>query len=179
MNAAADRLRAFAGLPLRASLRVISFGLITWGITAQMRPALTGAHVAVGALLVAVAPAWLAWSARFGKGRRLYAPLLAWIGAAGGVLAVFAPLALTFVGTAAFGASLEFDLPLAIGIAGVGPAALFIASLADGRSGSFVVGGAAAALAGLVLGVSRRQMLQQTEQAALVAVERVACRPRT
>ncbi|HXP32378.1 MAG TPA: histidine kinase [Acidimicrobiales bacterium] len=61
---------------------------------------------------------------------------------------------------------------MALALAGAGPVALSIAAAVHHRSVSLVVGGVAAALAGLVLGVSRRQMIERAEQGALVAVER-------
>ena len=96
----------------------------------------------------------------------------AWIGALGGVLSVFAHLGLAFVGAAALGAAAAFELPVALGLSAVGPAALGIAALADGSSATLVLGGLAASLAGLVLGVGRRQTAERTEQALRVAVER-------
>jgi signal transduction histidine kinase len=153
-------------------IRLAGLVLLSWATFSEERPGFAGAHLAVWVLLVAAASSWILWS--FGVGRRswLRAALLVSMGAVGGALAALAPVALTFVGAAAFLASFQFELPVALGLAAAGPAVVLLAALIRDRPGSLVVGGAAAALAGLVLGVSRRQMIERVEQAALVAVER-------
>jgi signal transduction histidine kinase len=122
-------------------------------------------------LVVSLVPVWVRWSTVRKGDRQAQLVNFAWIGAAGGALAVFAHVALAVVGSAALGAATSFELPVAVGLAAVGPATLGIASAADGSSATLVLGGLAAALVGLVIGVGRRQTTQRAEQALQVAME--------
>lgn len=96
--------------------------------------------------------------------------MLAAMAAAGGALVPFAPFAVFFVGVAALLATTAFRLETAVFITGIGIAAMFIAVPAAGRHLGEVVAGLAAASAGMVLGISRRQAEERAEQAVLVQV---------
>lgn len=150
--------------------RLAALGILVWGISTQVRPKTTGAHLATWVLVGALVPAWFFWSTGRGP-KRAQAVAFVWLGAAGGATAVFAPLALAFVGSAALGAAMALELPVALGTAVVGPAVLGVVALVEGSSVTLVLGGVAASLAGLVLGVGRRQNAERAAQAALVAVE--------
>ena len=157
---------------LSSPVRLVGLALLAWAVLSEMRPGLAGAHLAAWVFLVAVAPAWAVWSFNLAPSPRARALLALWMGVVGGGLAVLAPVALTFVGAASFIASLQFELPTAIGLVAAGPVSVLLAAVIHDSSASLVVGAVASALAGLVLGVSRRQMLEHAEQAALVALER-------
>lgn len=137
---------------------------------------LTGAPVAVelaGALLTAVAAVgWLGWLVlRPDRHRRLVAVSLAAIGVFGGAVAAFTPTGLAFSAVAALCAGLVFDPPASLVIATVGPVAGALAVAGLGGSTGLMVGGFAAALAGLAVGTTRRQDRIRVEQTAMLDVE--------
>ncbi len=171
MAAGPENKRGLAQPPALVLVRVVGLGLLLWAIASEVRPGTTGAHLAAWVLVASLVPAWLLWSTAPKGARAVQMVTFAGMGAAGGVLAVFAHVALVFVGAAAAGAATTFELPAALGLASVGPAALGIAGAVDGSSGTLILGGLAASLAGLVIGVGRRQTVERAEQALLVAVE--------
>ncbi len=146
--------------------------MLLWGIAAEVSPGLSGRHLIVWLLVASVVPAWVVWStaARDSLTRRLVA--FCWLGAAGGVLAMLAPVALAIVGTAALGAAASLELPAALGIAAIAPVTSAVVGLGTGRPASLIVGSASASLAGLVIGVGRRERTRQAGQAMRIAVER-------
>ncbi|MHB1431601.1 MAG: sensor histidine kinase [Streptosporangiaceae bacterium] len=154
------------------AVRLAGLGVLLWGIAAEVSPGLSGRHLIAWLLVASVVPAWVVWStaARDSLTRRLVA--FCWLGAAGGVLAMLAPVALAIVGTATLGAAASLELPTALGIAAIAPVTSAAVGLAAGRPASLIIGSAAASLAGLVIGVGRRERSRQAEQAILIAVER-------
>ena len=146
--------------------------MLLWGIAAEVSPGLWGRHLIVWLLVASVVPAWVVWStaARDSLTRRLVA--FCWLGAVGGVLAMLAPVALAIVGTAALGAAASLELPAALGIAAIAPVTSAVVGLGTGRPASLIVGSASASLAGLVIGVGRRERTRQAGQAMRIAVER-------
>lgn len=168
-----ERLTAISRPATLVVARVAALGLLSWGVYSEVAGDTTAARVAAGVLGLALVPALLAWSpaGSEGSGRLRSLVGLAWLGLAGGALAGLAPLALVLVGMAAMGASAGLELPVAIGMSLLGPAALLVAVELNGNSPDLIVGGLAAALAGLVLGIGRRQSYERTRQAVRVAVE--------
>jgi signal transduction histidine kinase len=157
--------------PLALAINLGSLALLVWGITAGAHLGLGGRHlVALIALVLAIA-GWLGWAlARYFEVPWLAPVGLITMGVAGGVLTVFAPLALVFVGVAALGATIAWDLPVAVWIALSGPAAMAIALPAAGHNAAPLGAGAAAVVAGAALGVSRRESLKATARAADIQV---------
>ena len=153
-------------------VRLAGLGVLLWAIAAEVSPGLSGRHLIAWLLAATVVPAWAAWStaARDSLTRRLVA--FCWLGAAGGVLAMLAPVALAIVGTAALGAAASLELPVALGIAAIAPVTSAVVGLGTGRPASLIIGSAAASLAGLVIGVGRRERARQAEQAMRITVER-------
>ena len=96
---------------LALGINLAGLGLLIWGVTTEARPGLGGRHLAAVLLLAACAAGWLMWVAtRVRPLPTLTAVSLAIMGLAGGALATFAPIALTFVGVSALGATIGWTL---------------------------------------------------------------------
>jgi signal transduction histidine kinase len=156
---------------LRLVIRAASLGLLVWGAASEARPGLTGIHLAALVLLVAAALAWVGWLIVAPTGRSGVGAALLLMGATGGALAAIGPVSAVFVGVAGLGASMAFDLPVAVGLAAVGPVAMVVTAALDGRPAVRAGIGVAAGLAGLMVGLTRRQAREQVEQRARLAVE--------
>lgn len=157
--------------PLALGLNLSALALLIWGVTSEAHPGLAGARLAALVLLVAAASGWVAWVRTGTDLSRWWVPTsVAVMGLAGGALAVFAPLAVTFVGVAALAATIGWPGRLAFFLAVSGPAALAVAVPADGHTAGVLVGGVAAALAGAVMGSTRRQARERGAQTALVQI---------
>jgi signal transduction histidine kinase len=138
-----------------------------------MTPGRSGVHLAAIFLLVLLVPPWVIWTLERTRSRRARIALLLWIGAVGGALASVAPISLVFIGIAASGEATSFPLASSVWMAAVGPIALVVGSEIHGRTQlSVVAAAAAAALAGLIFGLSRRQMTERAEQLAHLQFER-------
>ncbi len=157
---------------LPVAINLTGLGLLTFGIVTEAHAGLGGRHLAALLLLISAVVAWIGWvAARSGwYGRRLVPIWLAVMALAGGALAVFASLAVVFVGVAALGASMAWTLDRAAGFVAAGPVTTLASSLAADHKLGIVLGSLAAALAGAVMGVSRRQSQERAAQAALVQV---------
>jgi signal transduction histidine kinase len=117
-----------------------------------------GDLAAVVPLLAIASAGWIGWTATYGTRRpRRAAVSIAALGCSGAALAVLAPLGVAFVAAAAVCAASSFEVRRAWALGLVGPVVLAAASWKHGWSQGLVLGGTAAALAGLVLGVARRQ----------------------
>jgi signal transduction histidine kinase len=112
----------------------------------------------VGALAL-VAFAWIAWPlARRAQRTRLTIALLAALGCAAGGIASWATIAVAVFAVVGIGAATAFPLATVVAV--------------TGRSGGVAAGGAAAALAGILAGVGRRQSQEEHVRAAQLAVAR-------
>lgn len=157
----APRLRVAAGLVALAVTAWVS--LRTGHPAGQSWP---GAEL-LAALSVAGA-AWLGWLLAPDGPAGLAA--LAAIAAAGGVAASISPAGLIFVGVAATGAGAARDLLSASGVAAVGPVAFACATLVAGSFPGRLAATCAVCLLGLVSGAGRRQLVERTRQATLLAL---------
>ena len=92
--------------------------------------------------------------------------------AAGGALVPFAPLAVTFVGVAALGATIGWAMRTAGWVISAGLAAMLVSVPAAGHSLSVLSLGFGVALAGAAMGLSRRQSQEHAAQAVLLSMER-------
>ncbi len=158
--------------PLAVSLNLAGLALLTFGVAAQVHPGLGGRHLAGVLLLVVAVGAWIGWV--FARSVPRLRPLLAFFLAvtalAGGALAVFAPVAVVFVAVAALGAAMAWALGQAAWIVAAGPVATLVSALAAGHKLGIVLSSLAGALAGAVVGFSRRESQERTAQAALVQI---------
>ncbi|MHB8312271.1 MAG: sensor histidine kinase [Candidatus Dormibacteria bacterium] len=165
--------RRWAVPALWAALRLLGLALLTGLVVSEIRPGFSGSRLTALALLAVAALAWVAWVGASAWGRAgVTVGAVAVLGAGGGSLAVFAPGAIAFVGVAGLGAGTAIELPGALGLAAVAPAALAVAAGLDGRPSTLVLEGIVVALAGLVIGISRRHNAGRIQQAAMLAVER-------
>ena len=123
--------------------------------------------------LAAVSAGWIAWPyARRANNRTATIASLVALGSAGAVLALWSGPAIAYLVVVAIAAASAFDLPTATAVSAVGPALLTVLVLADDRPAGLALGGAAAALAGLVGGVGRRQSQEQQVRATQLALAR-------
>lgn len=156
---------------LSVGINLASLALLIWGITTEAHLGFGGRHLVALVLLVFAVVGWLGWVvSRFRCVSRVGPAALAFMGLAGGALTAFAALAVTFLGVAALGATVAWTLDVAGWLAAAGPAAMLVSVPAAGHKLGIVLGGVAAALAGTVIGISRRQSQQHTAQAALVQI---------
>jgi signal transduction histidine kinase len=131
------------------------------------------AQIAGWIALAAAAAGWLSWPvARRAHNEPGTFAALAVLGGAGAVLALWSGPAVAFFVVVAIAAASSFDLPRATAVSAIGPAVLAVLVLADNRAAGLALGGAAAALAGLVGGMGRRQSQEQQMRATQLGVAR-------
>jgi signal transduction histidine kinase len=146
-------------VPLRFGIR------LAWLVVLVVAVITNASDVAAALPLLAVsAGAWVAWSTASRPAVVLGAIVA--LGAAGAVLSVWTPVALGFVAMAGIAAGSALEVRRAAAVTIVGPAALVIAFTVAGWSTPRVVGGTAAALAGLVGGTARRQAREHEAELA-------------
>jgi signal transduction histidine kinase len=127
------------------------------------------AFIAVGVVVVS----WGAWLMGRDRGNTVLTMAgLVSLAVAGGALAPIAPVAIAVAAVVGVGASMAFNLPVALGLAAIAPLTDLIAAAIGHRSLVVVTATVAAALGGLVMGFSRRQSQARVEQVALVTLER-------
>jgi signal transduction histidine kinase len=118
---------------------------------------------------------WLCWTAlrSVTSHRRMKAASLVVMSVSGGLLVRNATVALVFVAVASFGATIEWPVLPALGIAAAGWVSMFVSIAASGghRYGD-AIGGLAATFGAMVTGSSRRQAVQMAEQVAQVRLQK-------
>jgi len=161
--------------PLGSAFTVGALGFLAWGITAEAHLGLGGSHLAALLLLVVACAGWLAWTAVRSSDwseRASAAIAIGVMAAAGGALVAFAPLAVTFVGVAALGATIGWSMRTAGWVIAAGLVAMLISVPASGHSLGILSLGFGVALAGTAMGLSRHQSQERAAQAVLLSVER-------
>jgi signal transduction histidine kinase len=155
-----------------AGLNLAALGLLVWGL-AGSEPSAAGAHLAALVLLVVAAASWVLWVVIRDTQRGLSAttPLLVAMAMSGGALAAFEPSALVFCGVAALGMAISGTAPTAAAVGVLGWLSLLAAALAHGSSRNVLLGGLAAVLAGLLIGITRREAVERVERKAQVQLE--------
>ncbi len=173
MTDPADTPLVLGDPPLRNALRIAGLIALVATVVPEAHLGVKGTQLERLVLMMVVVIAWIAWLIARAADRNLETWVaLVFLGAAGGALAPIAPAAIAFSAVAGVGVAMAFDLPVAVMFGAAGPAAHLVAAAAYGHSFIPVAGSAAAALGGLVIGTSRRQVLEQADQRAQVAVER-------
>jgi signal transduction histidine kinase len=147
---------------------------LTIGVASGAHAGLGGRHLAVLLLLLVTAVSWVTWIiVRAGPDRiaaKVGTVCLALMALGGGALMVFAPLAGAFVGVAALGATLGWNIERALWLVALGPVATLITALATGHRLTIVLGAVAAALVGALAGIGRRQGQERAAQAVLIEI---------
>jgi signal transduction histidine kinase len=166
-----DGDRGPARPPVTVAARLAGLGLLLWAISGEVSSGPRGGRLVAWILAAAVVPAWLAWTIAEDAASARKIAVFCWLGAIGGVLTVYAPIALAFVASAALGAAACFELSAALAMSAVGPVAVALAVLATGRPAALALGGVAASLAGLVVGSGRRDHAERARQQMRLAVE--------
>lgn len=175
MAAHSDPSTAAPSPPLGSAFTVATLGFLAWGITAEAHLGLGGSHLAALLLLIAACAGWLGWAALRSseRGQRPSAAItIGMMAAAGGALVPFAPLAVTFLGVAALGATIGWAIRIAACVIAAGLAAMLVSVPATGHSLGILSLGFGVALAGTAMGLSRRQSQERAAQAVLLSVER-------
>jgi len=133
----------------------------------------TGARIGGAVALAVASVGWIGWS-RIRDAHRplLTAAALLALGAGGAVLAPWAALGLVFLAVAGIASAESFDLPQAVALTACGPIVLGVIVLTEGNDRAIALGGAAAALAGIVGGFGRRQSQEHQARTTQLAVAR-------
>ncbi len=150
--------------------RSLGLGLLVWATIAEPASSPRGPWFAV--LLAAAAVAWVGWLFAWVRRRPLaVVAVVALLGAAGGALVPWGAMALAFVGVAGMDAGIAFELPGALALSAVGPVAVLCSAAFGGQPLVLALDGALVALAGLVVGMGRRQAVGRAEHDSLIAIE--------
>ena len=154
-------------------MRVVWLVVLLVAISEQLTRHGTSVRIPGFGALALVAAAWIAWPlARRAQRDRLTLVLLAALGCAAGAVAPWASLAIAAFAVVGIAAATTFPLPRAIAVSACGPLVLTAVVLSGNRAAGVAAGGAAAALAGLVAGVGRRQAQDEQLRSAQLAVAR-------
>jgi signal transduction histidine kinase len=142
-------------------LALLVFGVVT----GFPRTASGGQKLAGLLLLVAASLAWVAWVRVRNTGSEgVVAACLVVVAVAGGALAAFSPIALIFPGIATLAAGSRWPILPAALVGAAGSLASLVATVANGNSFGVVYGALSAAFTGLMVGVTRRQAVEQAAQ---------------
>ncbi len=150
---------------------LLGLGLLVWGVSAELFRRGSHANQPVAVVLLTVASvAWLVALVLRRDDSRLSAAAVGTMALTGGALAAFASSALVFPAVAVFVAAVRWRLEVAAVVGLGGWAATVIAEVAVGASIGVILGGLAGILGGALVGISRRQAVDRTEQLARTEV---------
>jgi signal transduction histidine kinase len=154
---------------MRVGWLVVLVVLVAYQLVGKDRSIQIGGGIA----LAAAACGWLAWAPSH-QSRKTPATIAALVllGCAGAVLSLWSGPAIAFLVVAAIAAATALDLRTAVAVSAAGPILLAILTWADNESAGLALGGAAAALSGLVGGIGRRQSQQQQQRSTQLALAR-------
>lgn len=154
------------------TISLVGLGLLIWGSASEIATlhSPTQRNAATVLLTVAVL-SWVVWMYVRTKSEIVTVVALVVMAVTGGALAAFTPVAMVFPAVAVLSAASRWrSLGGAVAIGAAGLLSLVIGVVALGRSYGIVLGGLAALLGGAIIGVTRRQAVELTEQAARVEV---------
>ncbi len=154
------------------AVAVASMGLLAWAVVSELHTlGSTGQRATAVALLAAAVASWLLWM--YLRSRREWAAGAALFAMAltGGALVGFAPVALVFPGVAVFSAASRWPIGWGALIGAAGWLAVAVSVLAVGRPDGILLGAVAAVLGGAVVGITRREAVERSEQLARMEVE--------
>jgi signal transduction histidine kinase len=154
-------------------MRIVWLVVLLAAIGEQLARQDAGVRIPGFGALALVAGSWVAWPlARRAQRARLTLVLLAVLGCAAGAVAPWASIAIASFAVVGIGAATTFALPQAVAASACGPVVLASVVAADGHAAGVALGGAAAALAGLLAGLGRRQSQEEHVRAAQLAIAR-------
>ena len=162
---------------MMTTARLGGLAAVLWAVGNQSVPRLAGGDFTVPLLMALSAVGWLGWLASrrlLGDDRAVWASLLLLAGA-GGALAAYVPVAITMVAVAGLGAGIAFETSKAwtVGAAGALVLVIAVAALGTPSPGEVMAEGVLSAVAGVMIGGSRRQYLSRVAQAEALLAERV------
>jgi signal transduction histidine kinase len=151
----------------RFVVRLAELGIGVGFVLAELPP--ESSNYTLGLVSAAISGmAWLAWIVSGNDHRRALA-MLSVLSAAGGACGAAHPSGLLFVFVATGAAAFVFALPVAVAVFAPALLGFLTASLAAGPFPGHATSLAAVGLLGIVLGATRRQMLDRTREATLLA----------
>jgi signal transduction histidine kinase len=154
-------------------LSLFGLALLAWGASSEVVHLVSGVGRPVAFGLLAIAG--VSWIVALVL-RRDNSPIsLAAIGLmalTGGALVAFGAIAMVFPAVAVMSATVRWRIPVAAAVAAAGWLAMFVAEVATKASLGVILGCLAAILAGALIGISRRQAVEQTALAARTELER-------
>jgi signal transduction histidine kinase len=152
-------------------LSLVAIGLLTSGVLGDIHSLKHSDQRSTAVVLLATAVvSWLAWMYVRSRLEWLSGVALVSTALVGGALAGFIPVALIFPGVAVLSAAMRWPIKVAALIAGGGWLAVLVSVVAQGRSDGILIGGMAAVLGGAVVGITRRDAMERTEQSARIEV---------
>jgi len=131
----------------------------------------TGQRTTAVALLAAAVASWLVWMYLRSRLERASVVALFAMAVTGGALVGFTPVAMVFPGLAVLSAASQWRVAVAALVGAAGWLAMAVGVLVEGRPAGVLLGGLAAVLGGAVVGITRRQAVERTEQLARMEVE--------
>ncbi len=153
------------------AVALASIGLLVWGVLSELHPLESSSHrTAAVALLAAAVSSWLAFMYLRSRSERAAVAALFAMSITGGALVGFTPVAIVFTGVAVLSAAMQWPIGLGALVGAAGWLAMAVSVLTVGRSAGVLLGGLAAVLGGAMVGATRRQAVERTEQAARVEV---------
>jgi signal transduction histidine kinase len=145
--------------------------LLTTGVASDIPKLATHGQRTIAALFLGAAlVSWAGWMWGRIHSTRLAAWSLAAMALTGGALVSFATVAMVFPGVATLSATTVQRRSIAAAIGALGALTMFLSVWASGSSVFIAVGGLAAVLGGAIVGITRRQAVERTEQTAHMEV---------
>ncbi|HET6908550.1 MAG TPA: histidine kinase [Mycobacteriales bacterium] len=157
--------------PVRSSIRAVWLVGLVYVVAAATHPGGSGRHLAASVLTATTALGWAAWLVgRHLKNLRLSLVAVAVVAASGGVIVVLHPIGVAVVGIAGLCAGSLLEILPAAALTAPGVVSATIAYVVAGNNAGIIANAASGAVAGLIIGMSRRQGQVRAEQEAALTV---------
>jgi signal transduction histidine kinase len=154
------------------TVALASIGLLVWGVLSELHTlGSTSQRITAVVLLAAAVISWVLWMYLRSRVHRTAVATLFAMAVTGGALVGFTPVAMVFPALAVFSAMTLWPVGLGAVIGATGWAAMAISVVVEGKAWGILLGGLAALLGGAVVGITRRQAVERTEQLARMQVE--------
>ena len=151
---------------LANGLTLAGLGLLVFGsITGVPGSDSHDQKIAAAVLLTVAALAWVVWVfVRNSTREYVVAALLVVVAAAGGALAAFSAIALVFTGVATLAAASRWTVLPATAVGAAGVMSTLLTTTVNGNNFAIVWGALATVFTALMVGLTRRQAVEHTEQ---------------